>query len=50
MANYQVSWQEEVEAVTYSILLGQTVISRKFQERLFTTQTFAIPFVEIVLK
>lgn len=40
-------WQEEVAAVTYSILLGQTVISRKLQERFFffTTQAFAIPFV-----
>lgn len=34
-------------AVTYSILLGQTVISRNLQERLFITQAFAIAFVAV---
>lgn len=39
-------WQEEVEAVTRSVLLGQTVISWKLQARLFnhSESAFAIPF------
>lgn len=40
-------WQEDVGAVTYSILSGQTAISLKLQYKsgFFTTHTFSIPFV-----